>query len=143
MLQLLLAALVATDTAKYVILNHGRWAGDMTVARSGDSVRVRSQFLDRNRGYVAAHSYRVDRGGKVVGGESLAWAWGGEIGTPNDRFEIARDSAAYGVARQTRSAWADDMFPRLRAAQTDYDLALQAKFLLHRPDHKGRLMPGE
>jgi imidazolonepropionase-like amidohydrolase len=143
MLPLLLAALLATDTTQYVILNHGRRAGETTIARTGDTLVVRTQFLDRNRGYVSARSYRVDHSGKIVGGESLAWVWGGEIGAPNDRFEIGRDSAVYGIGRQTRSVWAPDMFPRLRAASSDYDLALQAKFLLGRPDHKGRLMPGE
>src|SRR4051812_13306023 len=83
-LPLLLAAVV--DTTKYVVLNHGRWAGDMTVAKAGDTVTIRYKHLDRNRGSVAARSYRIDKTGRIVWGESLAWQWGGEIGAPNDRF---------------------------------------------------------
>src|SRR4051812_6667205 len=144
MISLALALAVAVDTSRYVVLNHGRFAGDMTIARSGDTVVVRYQHLGRNRGAVAARSYRIDKTGRLVYGESLAWQFGGEIGAPTDRFEMVRDSAVFGLAapQMMRSVWEPDMFPRLRAPGTAYDVALQAKFLLSRPNRTGRLMPG-
>src|ERR1051325_7893287 len=90
---LLAAAAIATDTARYIVLNHGREAGEMTVVRSGDTVAMRYQHLDRNRGSVAAHNYRLDRNARVVFGESFSWQFGGEIGVANERIEVGRDLA--------------------------------------------------
>lgn len=140
---LLAAAALAADSVRYVVWNHGREAGDMNVVRVGDTVTVRYQHLDRNRGVASAHNYRIDRLGRVTYGESLAWAFGGDIGAPNDRFEIVRDSLVSGVSTTpTRFAMEKDMYPRLRASITAYDQALLAKWLLGRPDGKGRSMPG-
>src|ERR1041385_180647 len=102
MLPFLLVAALATDTTRYVVLNHGREAGEMTVVRSGDTVAMRYQHLDRNRGSVAAHNYRFDRNGRVVFGESFSWQFGGEIGVANDRIEVGRDSATWGIATASR-----------------------------------------
>src|ERR1043166_2283284 len=140
----LLVAALATDTTRYVVLNHGREAGEMTVVRSGDTIAMRYQHLDRNRGRVAAHNYRFDRNGRVVFGESFSWQFGGEIGVANDRIEVGRDSATWGIAAASRgkTVWEEDMFPRLRGTSVAYDQALIAKFLVARRDRRGRLMPG-
>src|SRR5688500_10963383 len=46
-LSLLAAATFAADTTRYVVLNHGRPAGQMTVVRDGDSVIVHYRHVDR------------------------------------------------------------------------------------------------
>jgi imidazolonepropionase-like amidohydrolase len=143
MLPFLLAAALVADSTRYVVWNHGREAGDMNVVRVGDTITVRYEHLDRNRGVASAHSYRVDRLGRVLYGESRAWTFGGEIGAPNDRFEVVRDSLVSGVtATPTRYVMEKDMVPRLRASITAYDQALLAKWLLAQPGGKGRSMPG-
>ena len=135
--------LFAADTTRYIVWNHGREAGDMTVVRSADTVVVRYQHTDRNRGVASARSYRIDRTGRVLYGESLAWPFNGEIGAPNDRFEVVRDSLLFGVvpAQSGRIVLEPDMYPRLRTNITAFDQALLAKWLLGRPDRTGRAMP--
>src|SRR6476620_5228388 len=98
------AALAAADTTHYVVLNHGREAGTMTVARAGDSVVARYEHRDRNRGYASHHTYRFDKLGRPVYGQSLAWTFGGQPGAPNDRFEVIRDSVFFGVGPQPTKA---------------------------------------
>jgi imidazolonepropionase-like amidohydrolase len=140
---LLLAAALAADTTRYVVWNHGREAGDMTVVRSADTVVVRYQHTDRNRGVASARSYRIDKTGRVLYGESLTWPFGGEIGAPSDRFEVVRDSLLFGVApgQTGRIVLEADMYPRLRPNITAFDQALVAKWLLSRPNRTGRAMP--
>ena len=62
---LLLAALAAAapDTTRYVVLNHGRPAGDMLVMREGENLVVRYFHVDRNRGPRLMASYRLSRDG--------------------------------------------------------------------------------
>ena len=58
---LTLAAVVLTassDTSSYVVLNHGRRAGDLVIVRAGDSTVARWIFVDRNRGTRIETRYR-------------------------------------------------------------------------------------
>ena len=48
-LALVLAA-PAPDSTHYIVLNHGRPAGEMHVVSAGDSVVVRFRYQDRQRG---------------------------------------------------------------------------------------------
>jgi imidazolonepropionase-like amidohydrolase len=143
LIPLLLAVAAASDTTRYIVWNHGREAGEMTVARSGDTVAVRYEHTDRNRGVVSARSYRIDRTGRVISAESFAWTYGGQIGAPNDRFEIVRDSMIYGIApaQNGRVQLAPDMYPRLRQGANVYEQALVARWLLARPGRTGRMAP--
>ncbi|HEY4658176.1 MAG TPA: hypothetical protein VIH11_01585, partial [Gemmatimonadaceae bacterium] len=50
---------VAGDSTTWVILNHGRPAGDLVVVRNGDSLVVRYIFVDRNRGTRLETRYRL------------------------------------------------------------------------------------
>ena len=45
-----LSPLGSVDTLQYVVLNHGRAAGEMRVISDGDSALVRYVYQDRQRG---------------------------------------------------------------------------------------------
>ena len=54
------ATTAAFDSTSYVVLNHGRRAGDMTVVTTGDSTVARWIFTDRNRGTRLETRYRYN-----------------------------------------------------------------------------------
>ena len=136
------ASLAAADTTTYVVLNHGRPAGDMTVVRQGDSVLVRYQHIDRNRGQWSEARYRVDAKGVVLGGEVRPFRPGEPVGAPTDRFEVAADSVRWGVtgAPSGSAKLQPGAFYRLRSF-TPYDLALLARHLLAQPERTATLLP--
>src|SRR5438045_1526412 len=88
------AALLASDTTRYVVLNHGRPAGEMIVARNADSVALHYHHVDRNRGPHYENRYRLSPTGDVIGAEARLLPLFQEISTspPFDRFEIVADS---------------------------------------------------
>ncbi len=140
---LLLAALAASpsDTTKYVVLNHGRPAGEMLVIRSGDSVVVRYHHVDRNRGPRLLTTYRVTPRGEVRSGEARPLGPDWEPGAPSDRYEVAGDSVRWrGPGDSTRAMRWDGAFYRLGGA-TIYDDVLLAQHLLRRPDRTARTVP--
>jgi imidazolonepropionase-like amidohydrolase len=141
---LLTLALAAPDSTRYVVLNHGRPAGELTVVTRGDSVIARYHHVDRNRGPRSETRYLI-RNGRVLGGETWQLPlYGPEPsprGRPADRFEVIRDSARWQVRDSTRSAYfGDDVYYRLRSG-TPFDQALLARFLLTRRDSSAKLLP--
>ncbi|MFL5580451.1 MAG: amidohydrolase family protein [Gemmatimonadaceae bacterium] len=136
----------ARDTVRYVVLNHGRPAGEMTVARAGDSVLVRYWHVDRNRGPRTELRYRFAPDGRPVEGRSWSLPLDepdAPRGEPLDRFEMARDSAFYssrGTSPQ-RVRTAPGALYRLRGAGTAFDQAATARYLLGRPDRTAPLVP--
>ena len=132
---LALAALAAVaDSTTYVVLNHGRPAGDMVVRTVGDTVTVRYVFVDRNRGTRVEQRYRFGDDGRIVAGESRPIGPDGRAGDPTDRFEVVADSVrrsgrggTSSVAR-TAETW-------FGLGGTPYDQALLARWLLGRPNH--------
>jgi imidazolonepropionase-like amidohydrolase len=142
-LALSLIAVASSDTASYVVLNHGRPAGELLVISAGDTVVVRYHHVDRNRGPRSETRYVVSKG-RVVGGQT--WnlpLYGPEPvrGEPVDRFEVVRDSVFWRVRDSTRSApLTPSSYYRLRSF-TAYDQALLARFLLSRPDSSAQILP--
>ncbi len=144
-LALLLATVGAPDTTNYLVLNHGRPAGAMTVISQADSVVVQYHHVDRNRGPRSETHYIIS-GGRVVGGRT--WnlplnAVSPTLGEPADRFEVVHDSVVWrGPGKDsTRSApFSPGTFYQLRSF-TAYDQTVLARFLLGRPDHFARLLP--
>jgi imidazolonepropionase-like amidohydrolase len=133
------------DTTAYVVLNHGRPAGEMVVIQSGDSVVVRYHHVDRNRGQRLETRYRLAPNGAVLSGETWQLPlYGAEPprGEPADRFEVVRDSVLWGGRDTTRRAARSDpgTYYRLRSF-TLFDQGLLARFLLGRPDRTARLLP--
>ena len=146
LLSLLTAATFAAapDTTRYVVLNHGRPAGEMLVIRDGESVTVHYRHVDRNRGQRVENRYRITADGRIVGGESRPVGLNdGVRGEISDRFEIVRDSVRWGGGRgQPGGApLTPDSWYRLRAAGTPYETALLAAFLTRQPGQTAKLLP--
>src|SRR5919106_5190580 len=88
----------AIDTTSYVVLNHGRPAGEMLVIGSADTIVVKYHHVDRNRGPRTETRYVLSRG-RVISGETWSLPlYGPEPvprGEPSDRFEVVRDSVLW------------------------------------------------
>src|SRR5688500_5920357 len=134
----------AADTTSYVVLNHGRPAGEMLVIRDGESVIVQYRHVDRNRGQRVENRYRITADGRIIGGESRPVGLNdGVPGEIADRFEIVRDSVRWGGGRgQPGGApMTADSWYRLRGTGTPYETALLAAFLTRQPGRTAKLIP--
>lgn len=123
------------DTTSYVVLNHGRPAGEMLVVQEADSVLVRYHHVDRNRGRRAVVRYRR-AGNEIVGGATWQLPLYGPPGSPPpvDQFEVADGEFRWTAGDSARRAPArPGTFYRL-GNSTPYDLALVASFGLRRAD---------
>lgn len=146
-LLLLLAspAPAAIDTTSYVVLNHGRPAGEMLVIGRADTVVVKYHHVDRNRGPRSETRYLISHG-RVVGGRTWSLPLNPSVtatGEPADRFEVIRDSVFWrGSGKDsTRGApFTPGTFYRL-STFTPFSQALLARFLLGQPDRFARLLP--
>jgi imidazolonepropionase-like amidohydrolase len=140
------AVITSADTTPYVVLNHGRPAGTMTVVRSGDSVVVRYFHIDRNRGQRVETRYSLGANGRVLGGDARPLPFDAPFEAPGDppseRFDVAGDSVRW-MLRGTRGAARIDggSFYRLRTSGTAYDAALLAAYLLKQPQRSAKLLP--
>src|SRR5262245_51232784 len=137
------------DTASYVVMNHGRAAGEMIVISSGDSVVVKYHHVDRQRGPRSETRYRIVKG-VVLGG--VTWnlpLYGPEPsprGRPADLFTVSTDSVrwqASPASDSTRGAafTPGKSFYRLRS-NTAYDTYLIAQHLLKQADRSANFVPG-
>jgi hypothetical protein len=105
MLSLALGLTLAVDTTNYVVLDHGRPAGEMLVIRSADTVVVKYYHVDRNRG-PRSETRCVLSKGRAVGGQTWNLPLSGpppKLGEPVDRFEVVRDSLTYRWRDSSRS----------------------------------------
>jgi imidazolonepropionase-like amidohydrolase len=137
------AAASTADTTDYVVLNHGRPAGQMLVIRSGDTVIVKYHHVDRNRGPRSETRYVMSKG-RVISGQTWNLPLNGpppKLGEPADRFEVVRDSLLWRSRDTSRSApYGPATFYRLFSF-TPYNRALLARFLLTQPNHSARILP--
>jgi len=145
MLTALLALALLADTTHFVVLNHGRPAGEMLVLAAGDTTIVRYHHYDRQRGARSEARYRI-RNREVLAGEAWQLPLYGNIPSPfpapNDRFEVARDSVFWGTTDSTRrgAARSTGAFYRLRSG-TLFDQAVLARHLLAQPNRAATLLP--
>ena len=140
----LLALAIAADTTSYVVLNHGRPAGEMLVVSRGDTTTVNYHHYDRQRGARSQTRYRI-RDREIVAGESwqlpLYGAIPSPLPAPGDRFEITRDSVLWGARDSSRgAARTPATFYRLRS-NTLFDQGLLARHLLAQPNRTSALLP--
>ena len=137
-------ALVAPDTTRYPVLNHGRLAGEMVVIRDGSSVLVRYIYVDRNRGQRIEMRYRLSPSGDVIASERRTIGADGVAGEPTFRYELAGDSArvtgpsANGPVTRATKAEPGQYF---RSGGIPFDDALLVRFLLRQPDRTAKLLP--
>jgi len=155
-LTLAAAAMTAVaDTSAYVVLNHGRGAGDMVIVKAGDSTVVRWMFVDRNRGTRIQTRYRFAADGRLVAGDSRTVAADGRAGDLVEAFEVRGDSIHW-LAASTRSggsggrggAAGAPVAARLEPGAyvglrngTPYETAALANFLLRQPHLTGKVLP--
>src|SRR5688572_17153657 len=140
LLALLLAASTGADTTNYVVLSHGRRTGDMRVINDGDSIVVRFQYQDRQRGPRIETRYRIANG-RVVAMETRGFAPDGVLGPVTERVDLHADSARWISGLDTTRVRSDAVaFYRLRSV-SPYDDALLARHLLGRPTRSGKLLP--
>jgi imidazolonepropionase-like amidohydrolase len=144
MMSLAFALFLAADTTSYVVLNHGRPAGEMVVIKSADTVLVKYHHVDRNRGPRSETRY-VMSNGRVVSGQTWSLPlYGPEPtprGEPSDRFEVVRDSVLFRTGDSTRRvAFAPNSYYRLRSF-TAFEKAQLVRFLLGRPDRSAQILP--
>lgn len=136
-----LAAAQAPDTTAYVVINHGRLAGEMRVIRRGDSATVRFRYQDRQRGPRNETRYHFGPGGTVLG---LAVQGLNAQMFPTESSEsFTRDGVAARWTQGTDSgatANAGSGF-YLTEASTPYHHALLARHLLAQPQQSGKLLP--
>ena len=141
------SAVVAPDTTRYPILNHGRVAGEMTVIRDGASVVVRYIYTDRNRGGRTEYRYRLAQSDAVLGSEMRPIAPDGVAGEPTVRFEVSGDSAKWtstggrgGAPPAARAVKLESgMFFRLGG--NPWETALFVRHLLKQPNQSARTLP--
>ena len=76
---LLAATQAAADSTHYVVLNHGRPAGEMHVSTTPDSVVVRFRYQDRQRGPRFETLYQLGANRRVLALETRGQSLGGTI----------------------------------------------------------------
>ena len=140
-LTLALSLALASDTTTYVVLNHGRPAGEMTLARDADSLVITYSHIDRNRGRWVQNRYGFDAAGRVVSGESRPMTRQGVVSAATDRYEIIGDSLRTVRGEVSRTMARGDGFLALPNS-TDWDRALQVRHLLAQPSRSATALPG-
>jgi imidazolonepropionase-like amidohydrolase len=121
-----LSPFASLDTLQYVILNHGRAAGEMRVITGGDSAMVRYVYQDRQRGPRLETKYKFGTNGTVLKLEQRGINAEMFPGDVNHAWEAT-------PAGQGRFY--------IIPAQTPYDQALLAAHLLKQPNRTAPLLP--
>ena len=138
-------SLVAPDTTRYPVLNHGRLAGEMMVIRDGSNVVVRYIYTDRNRGQRVEGRYRLSPTGDLVGLEMRQIGADGVAGQPTFTFEIQADSARWTgpAGRGSTTSRAVKLEPGMyfRTGGIPWESALLVRHLLKQPNKTARVVP--
>jgi imidazolonepropionase-like amidohydrolase len=139
--------LASSDSTSYVVLNHGRNAGDMTVVSAGDSTVVRWIFVDRNRGTRLETRYRYGPGKQLASADMRQIAVNGVAGPPNQSLVIRGDSAfwplsAAGGGTPRTARFDAGTFVGI-STFLPFDEAALASFLLKQPRMTARVLPND
>ncbi|HEU0015078.1 MAG TPA: amidohydrolase family protein [Longimicrobium sp.] len=130
------------DTAaQYVVLNHGRYAGDMRVTRDADSVIVRFIYQDRQRGPRVETRYWFAPDGSLVRLATRSLPAGAAPSSVWDRFEIVGQTVRFGSPGDSAGVPRDPSAYYNPRAYTPYDQARLAAHLLRQPDRSARIIP--
>lgn len=136
------AAWTAThDTTHYVVLNHGRVAGDMMVTRDGDSTLVRYQHVDRGSRIRVNATYRFSAHGSVLKADYRQLGQNSPVGDVVERFEALGDSVRWTRSRDSGAALADANAFYRPGPEAPFGKAVLARFLLRQPRLTARLWP--
>jgi hypothetical protein len=138
---LLAAAQAAADSTHYIVLNHGRPAGEMHVSATPDSVVVRFRYQDRQRGPRFETLYKLGPNRRVLALETRSVAPDGTIGPVTQRVDFWGDSLR-SVSSGDTTLMRDDPTSYFVLDNTSpFDDALLARYLLSRPQRASRLYP--
>jgi hypothetical protein len=139
---LLFAAVTpAADSTHYIVLNHGRPAGEMHVSTTADSIVVRYRYQDRQRGPRFETLYRLGANRRILGMETRSVTPEGTLGTVTQRVDFWGDSATSVVSGDTTLMRDDPSSYFVLDNRSPFDDAFLARFLLSRPQHTSRLYP--
>ena len=154
LLSLLAAAtFAASDTTSYVVLNHGRWAGDLVIVHAGDSTVSRWIFTDRNRGTRVETRYRFGGDKALLAAEVRQIAADGTAGPAQQGFTVRGDSV-YRFTGGGRGGGTGAPAAPPAGAKRDpatflglrfgspYEQTLIANYLLKQPKMTGSLLGG-
>jgi imidazolonepropionase-like amidohydrolase len=143
------ASIAAADTSTYVVLNHGRRAGDLVIVTAGDSTVARWIFVDRNRGTRLEMRYRLGAGKRLVSADMRPIGPSGQAGEPTASFVVRGDSIHWTTTGGRADGGGASPATKLDPAAflgirtgAPYDQALLASFLLKQPKMTGRLAQG-
>jgi len=138
---LLAAAQAAADSTHYIVLNHGRPAGEMHVSTTADSVVVRFRYQDRQRGPRFETLYKLGPNRRVLALETRSVTLEGTLGNVTQRVDFWGDSLRSVVSGDTTLMRDDPTSYFVLDNTSPFDDALLARFLLSRPQHTSRLFP--
>ncbi len=138
---LALFALTASDTTRYVVLNHGRAAGEMMVAAAGDSAAVRYVYQDRQRGPRMQVRYRFGADGTVLVREAAGLSAAAQPASVTERFEATAGEMRWSSAGDSGRVRRESGAFYLPRGGTPYDRALLAAHLLGQPGRTAKLLP--
>ncbi len=138
---LLAVAPPAADTTQYIVLNHGRPAGEMRVVAYGDSVVVRFRYQDRQRGPRIETLYRTGPNGRLIALETRSVTPDGQLGSVTQRVDFIGDSVRSVASGDTTRLKGDATSFFVLDNTSPYDDARLASHLLSRPQHSSRLLP--
>ena len=130
-----------TDSAQYIVLNHGRLAGEMRVSGAGDSVVVRYRYQDRQRGPRFETVYRSGTNGRLVSIETRSVTPEGTLGSVTQRVDFTGDSVRSVASGDTTRVRGDATSFYVLDSTSPYDHARLARYLLGRPQRSAALLP--
>jgi imidazolonepropionase-like amidohydrolase len=140
------ALVVLSDTTKYVVLNHGRAAGEMVVVAESRSARVRFRYIDRDHRTPQQETrYQFSAQDVLASAEVVRLNLDGSTGAQIERFAVRGDSVSWSSSDRSGGARASAPEDRNKfyssTSETPFDQALLARFLLRQPGHTARLWP--
>ena len=132
----------AADTTDYVILNHGREAGAMRVVADGDSVLVRFDYQDRQRGPHTETRYLFAANGAVRSVRTGGLATGVVASTVSgEQMERVGDVVRWRSEVDSGEVRAPVEAVYLLRSTNPYDIGVLARQLLRRPGGTAPALP--
>jgi imidazolonepropionase-like amidohydrolase len=135
------ASIAQPDSVHYIVLNHGRPAGEMHIVKAGDSTVVRFRYQDRQRGPRIQTLYRSSANGRIVTLETRSVTPEGTLGDVTQRVDFTGDSVRVVSSGDTTRMRGDAASYFVLDNTSPYDDARLASYLLSRPQHSARLLP--
>jgi imidazolonepropionase-like amidohydrolase len=138
---LLAATQAAADSTHYIVLNHGRPAGEMHVSTAPDSVVVRYRYQDRQRGPRFETLYKLGPNRRILAFETRSVTPEGTVGPVLQRVDFWGDSLRSVSSGDTTLRRDEPTSYFVLDNTSPFDDAFLARFLLSRPLHTSRLYP--